>query len=263
MFLLELKKFVSFWLMPLPFCLTLVFAGLWLARSPRRARLGRGLLIAGTVLLLLFSHKTVSVWLMRPLEARYPAMPELRAGQPLPANLAACRFVVVLGGGHGDMPELPATSQLSPSALGRIVEGVRLLRLLPDARLIVSGPVVGDNPSHAAVLARAAEALGIERRRVIQIDSAHDTEEESLATKKIVGDAPFALVTTAWHLPRSMALFRRAGMSPLPCPADFAAKPTPDFRWTDLLWDTGALERSTLAVRERIGYLWIWLRGKG
>lgn len=258
-----LKKFVSFWLMPLSFCLTLLIAGLWLTRSSRRARLGRGLAIAGTVLLLLFSNKTLSVWLMRPLEARYPAVPELRAGATLPADLAACRYVVVLGGGHGDMPELPATSKLSPSALGRIVEGVRLLRLLPDARLIVSGPAVGDSPSHAAVLALAAESLGVDPGRIIPFDRANDTEEESLEVKKIVGDAPFALVTTAWHMPRSVALFRRAGLSPLPCPADFAAKPTPDFRWVDLLWDTSALERSTSAVRERIGYLWIWLRGKG
>jgi uncharacterized SAM-binding protein YcdF (DUF218 family) len=263
MFLLWLKKFVSFWLMPLPFCLTLLVAGLWLARSPRRARLGRALAIAGTVLLLLFSNKTLSMWLMQPLEARHAPIPELSAGGPLPAALAACRFVVVLGGGHGDTPALPATSQLSPSGLGRIVEGVRLLRLLPDARLIVSGPAVKDNPTHAAVLARAAESLGVERSRVIQIDTAHDTEEESLATKKLVGDAPFALVTTAWHMPRSVALFRRAGMSPLPCPADFSAKPTPDFRWVDLLWDPESLTRSTWAVRERIGYLWIWLRGKG
>lgn len=261
--LFTLKKFVSFWLMPLPFCLALLAAGLWLGRRPRHARLGRALLITGTGLLLLFSNKTVSVWLMEPLEARYPAIPELRPDTPLPAELASCRFVVVLGGGHSDMLGLPAASKLSTSGLGRIVEGVRLLRMLPGARLVVSGPAIPPHPSHAEVLATAAESLGIERTRIIRIDSAFDTEDESIAVRRIVGDDPFALVTTAWHMPRSVALFRQAGLSPLPCPADFTAKPSPEFRWVDLLWDPESLGRSTWAIRERIGYLWIWLRGKG
>jgi hypothetical protein len=36
----------------------------------------------------------------------------------------------------------------------------------------------------------------------------------------------------------------------------------PRFRWSDLTFDVDGLERSSLAVRERIGYLWVWLRGK-
>jgi hypothetical protein len=66
-----LKKFVSFWLMPLPFCLTLLAVGLCVLLWSRRARLGRGLLFAGTILLMLFSNKFVSDALVRPLEIRY------------------------------------------------------------------------------------------------------------------------------------------------------------------------------------------------
>lgn len=260
--LFTLKKFISFWLMPLPLCLTLLVAGLWFSRSAKRAKLGRALLIAATTLLLLFSNKLVSVWLVRPLEARYPVMPEFRDATPTPAALAACRYVVVLGGGHGDAPWMPATIKLSPSSLGRITEAVRLLRQLPDAKLLLSGPPIGLNPSHATVLAQAAQTLGIARERILYIDNARDTEDESNAVKKLVGDTPVALVTSAWHMPRSMALFRSAGVNALACPADFKAKPSPEFRWTDCDWDTESLERSTCAVRERIGYLWIWLRGK-
>ena len=257
-----LKKFLGFWLMPLPFCLTLLVVGLWLTRSAKRARFGRALLIAATALLLLTSNKVVSQWLIGPLETRYPAIPELPAGAPPPPALAACRFVVVLGGGHSDAPGLASTQKLSDSALGRITEGVRLLRVLPTARLVISGPAVGPNPSHATVLAQAAESLGIARDRVIYIDTARDTEDESNAVKKLTGDAPVALVTSAWHMPRAAALFHHAGVNALPCPADFKGKPNADFRWDDLNWDTPSLERSTCAVRERIGYLWIWLRGK-
>jgi uncharacterized SAM-binding protein YcdF (DUF218 family) len=258
-----LKKFVSFWLMPLPFCLTLLVIGLLVLWLTRRAKLGRGLVIGGTALLLAFSNKFLSVQLVRPIEARYPAIPELVAGAPLPAELAACRYVVVLGGGNGNTPGLSASNLLSTSALPRIVEAVRLLRVLPDAKLIVSGPGDARHDTHAVVLAKAAAALGIDRSRTIYIDQARDTEDEANAVKRLVGDAPVALVTSAWHMPRSMALFRHAGLSPLPCPTNYSAHTHDRIEWQDFLWDIGSLERSTWAVRERLGYLWIWLRGRG
>jgi uncharacterized SAM-binding protein YcdF (DUF218 family) len=256
-----LKKFVSFWLMPAPLCMALLVSGLLLVRSARRSRLGRGLLAAGTALLILLSNKAVSNRLLRPLEGRYPAIPEIAAGAPAPAPIAGCRFVVVLGGGHFDMPGLSATGQLSASALGRVVEAVRLLRVLPDARLVVSGPGEPGRPSHAAVLAAAAESLGIDPIRITQIDAARDTEDESLAVSRIAGGARIALVTSAWHMPRAAYLFRRAGVDFVPCPADFVSREGLRLRWIDLSWDSESLERSTRAVHEWIGLLWLRLRG--
>jgi len=257
------KKFLGFWLMPLPVSLTLLAVGLVLLLCTRRTRLGRGLVVTGTLLLALFSNKFVSTALVRPLEARYPAIPELPAGTPLPRELAACRFVVVLGSGNGNAPGLSANNQMSVSALSRITEAVRLLRARPDARLIVSGPTDSpDRPSHAEMLVRVAESLGIDRARCLKIEDGRDTEDESLAVKRLVGTEPFALVTSAWHMPRSMALFRHAGLIPLPCPADYTARGGDSVQWSDFLWDVSSLERSTWAVRERIGYVWIWLRGR-
>jgi uncharacterized SAM-binding protein YcdF (DUF218 family) len=260
-----LKKFVSFWLMPLPLCITLLVIGLIVLFWSRRAWIGRTLLVVATLLLMAFSNKFLSHALVRPLETRYAAIPELAAGQALPPELAACRFVVVLGSGNGNAPGLSATNQMSVSALSRLVEAVRILRLVPSAQLVLSGP--GDperpeRPSHAEMLARAAESLGIARGRMQLIVDVRDTEDESLAVRRIVGSEPFALVTSAWHMPRSVALFRHIGLGPLPCPADFTARAGDDIQWQDLLWDTGSIERSTWAVRERLGYLWIWLRGR-
>jgi len=169
---------------------------------------------------------------------------------------------VVLGGGQSDMRGLAATSQLSPGSLGRLVEGVRLLGQLPLGWLIVSGPAYGRNRSHAATLAQAAVSLGVDRSRILLIETALDTEDESGAVKAIVGDAPVALVTSACHMPRAAALFRAAQVNALPCPADFNARFDPEFRWVDLNWDVASLERSTLAVHERLGYFWLWLRGR-
>ncbi|MFA6047020.1 MAG: ElyC/SanA/YdcF family protein [Phycisphaerales bacterium] len=257
-----LKKFVSFWIMPLPFCLLAIAAGLFLMTRPRRARLGRALALAGLVLLAVLSNGLVSKWLIRPLQARYPAVPEFVAGAPLPAPLAACQYVVVLGAGNGYSPEVSANNLLSSSAISRVAEGVRLLHALPGAKLIVSGPGTANRPTHATVMARAVIALGIARDRIVTIDQARDTEDEVHHVHRLVAGAPVALVTSAWHMPRAMALFRSVGLAPLPCPADYRAHTDDAVVWDDFLCDAESLARSTFALRERIGYLWIWLRGK-
>lgn len=257
-----LKKFVSFWLMPLPFCLTLLVIAVLLLGSERRRRPGRRLAALAAVLLLLFSNKIASNALLRPLETRFPPVPALEPDRPPPPALAGCRYVVVLGGGHSDMAGWAPNDKLSTSALERIVEGVRLLRRLPEAGLIVSGPARPGQPSHALMLARTAESLGVAAGRIRLIDAARDTEDESQAVKAIVHGAPVALVTSAFHMPRAAALFRGAGVAIVPCPTDFQARFTPGFHLDESNWDVESLERSTLAVREYIGLAWVTLRGK-
>jgi uncharacterized SAM-binding protein YcdF (DUF218 family) len=256
-----LKKTVSYWLMPLPLCLALLAVGLLLARSARHSGLARRLLAASAMLLVLLSNTFVSVHLLRPLEERWPPIPEFAEGAPAPASIAGCRFVAVLGGGHSDMPGLSATSQLSASALARDVEAVRILRVLPEARLILSGPGAGGRPSLAAVLAQAAESLGVSRARITLVETARDTEDEAHAVARLSAGGRVALVTSAWHMPRAAGLFKKAGVDVVPCPADFVSRGSDRVAWADLVFDTESLERSTLAVHEYLGLLWAKLRG--
>jgi uncharacterized SAM-binding protein YcdF (DUF218 family) len=257
-----LKKFVGFFLMPVPLCLVLLGLGWLLTRRNRAGSRGRMLISAGLFLLLLFSNRAASNGLLRPLENRYASVPEIAPGQPLPPQLAACRAVVVLGSGHAQTPELAATNRLSYSGLERIVEGVRILRLLPQAPLIVSGPSDRGQQSHASVLAEAAVSLGVDPARIRRIENGHDTEEESVAVAKLLGPGPVALVTSAAHMPRAGALFRKAGIAFFPCPTDYSSRFNQEVHWQDYLWDSESLDRSTWAVRERIGYLWLKLRHK-
>ena len=257
-----LKKFVSFFLMPVPLCLTLLAVGWYLTRSGRTSRLGRTLLTAALVLLALFSNKAVSNSLVRPLENRFAPVPDFVTSRSLPAGLAACRSVVVLGSGHTDIPGMSTNNQLSFSGLERIIEGVRILRALPQATLIVSGPAEGHGVTHAAVLAATAVSLGIASERIRRIENGHDTEEESRAVAALVGTGPVALVTSAAHMPRAAALFRAAGVQYFACPTDYTSRVAPEFHLIDLSWDSESLDRSTWAVRERLGYIWLRLRHK-
>jgi uncharacterized SAM-binding protein YcdF (DUF218 family) len=261
-----LKKLISFWLMPLPLSLLLLVVGGMLARLGRAGRPGRlgrlggRLFFLGIAVLLVFGNGRVSERLLRPLEDSYPPVPELTAGAPLPAGLQGCRFVVVLGSGHTDLPGWPATSQLQTAGLARLVEGVRLLRALPGARLIVSGPGAPGYSTHASVLARAAESLGVDPGAILRIETARDTEEEAAEVHRLAGSARVALVTSAFHLRRAAHLFSRAGIDFMPCPADFAARAAPASGWNDLRWDTESLTHSTQAVHERLGLLWLAVR---
>jgi uncharacterized SAM-binding protein YcdF (DUF218 family) len=256
-----LKKLISFYLAPLPLCVGLLVIGLVFCLSVRRERLGRRIVLAAAVLLFLFSNRFVSMRLLGPLEAQYPAVPEVPAGARIPDSIAACRVVAVLGGGHKEMPDISATSQLSSSALARIVEATRILRMLPNARLVVSGPGEPGHPSHASVLAAAAKSLGVDAARITLIDSARDTEDESFAFARLLGGERTALITSAWHMPRAAHLFRKAGVNFVCCPADYIAKDDSHFYWSDFAFDTESLQRSTLAVHELIGLLWLRLRG--
>jgi uncharacterized SAM-binding protein YcdF (DUF218 family) len=256
-----LKKVVSFWLMPLPLCLALLVVGLVLMVLAGRRRSGLSLISLATLLLLLLSTNVVSTWLTHPLEARFSPIPEVLPNQPLPASIAGCAFIAVLGSGHSDIPGASATGRLSTAGLARIVEGVRLMRLLPDAKLIVSGPGRPFGHTHASVLASAALSLGADEKRVILLETAKDTEEESIAVATIAAGAKTAVVTSAWHMPRAAALFGKAGVNFVACPADFASRSDGHFHWWDVRIDSESLERSTLGVHEELGLLWLRLRG--
>jgi uncharacterized SAM-binding protein YcdF (DUF218 family) len=255
-----LKKFFSPFLLPLQFVLVCGVLGAVLLGSRRWRRTGRVLLTLAVLVLLAASNKWVSGRLIAPLESRYPAVGDFQPGHPLPARLAACRYVVVLGGGHEDGDVRPALSRLSTSARARLTEGMRLLRLLPAAKLVVSGPSDNGGPTHAQILADSAVSLGVERTRILMIDDARDTEEEAARLRALAGDAPVAVVTSAWHLPRAMALCAAQGLHALPCPTDYLYCAPPRWRLSDFTWDVPSLERSTTAVHERLGLWWSRLR---
>lgn len=255
-----LKQVITFWLMPLQLALSLIVAGMVLGFSKRFVRLGRALALSGFAVLLVSSNRIFSKWLIGSLEAPYSSMPEFVAGQALPEQLAACEYVVVLGGGHAGASYLPAINALHPSSLFRLGEGIRLVRQLPNAKLVLSGAGMPGEPSHAMMLARAAASLGMDRDRIVLSESPRDTESEAAELKRALGPTRVAVVTSAWHMRRAVALLRQQGLDVLPCPTDFLYKRKSDWDWNDWMWDAASLTNTSRAAHEHLGYLWAWLR---
>ncbi len=264
-----LKKIIGSLLMPLPLSLIFLSLGLLLLAFRRRrpAWLGLGL---GLAILLLAGNRAASTLLCASLETRYAPAPLLLSPDK-PSVINPCDYVAVLGSGHGEARDLSAAQRLCDSARARLLEGLRIARLLPEARLILSGPrssmtgtpLDAGSQTHARVMADAAVELGFPRDRILEIDTARDTAEETAALAKLAGKHRIALVTSAWHIPRAMRLARHAGLNAVACPADYLGRSEPapsPIAWVS--WDAESLSNSTRAWREYIGLAWTCLQGK-
>lgn len=258
-----LKNIISGFLLPLPFSLLLSFLGLYLLWFSAKQKAGKILVSVGLVILTLFSYRVISDKLLRPLERQYDAF-GIKSSSTVSRseNEPAIKFVVVLGGGHTSDPELPPISQISKSSLVRLVEGIRIYRKYPGAKLLVSGGDVFDPVSEAEIMARVAREIGVPERDIILESKSKDTRDEALFIKPIVGNEPFALVTTASHIPRSMALFKKLGMNPIPSPIGHSVKDEQGLSPSSFFPSTGSIRKTELAIHEYLGMTWAKLRGQ-
>ncbi|MEZ5031472.1 MAG: ElyC/SanA/YdcF family protein [Saprospiraceae bacterium] len=187
---------------------------------------------AGGLWILLIGATPLSTWLAVDLEYRYPVWyPDL----PLVDTTRPVHFVV-LGGGMTSGEDITSADQLSGDALNRLVEGVRLYRAIPSARLVTSGFSIRSDRSQAEILASAAVDLGVSPRDTLCLSDPRTTREEAAAYRARLGTgATVILVTSAMHLPRAMGWFRYQGLDPIPAPANHLVKISPD-RWTYDWW---------------------------
>ena len=134
------------------------------------------------------------------------------------AALEDIAAVVVLGAGWEPEADWPAGTRLDDSSVHRLMEGLRLLEALPEARLLVSG--ASRDASRLPVAqgyAQAAQALGVPAERIVVLDTPTDTAQEAYAVREFLGtEARFVLVTSASHMPRSVRHFERVDWRRLP-----------------------------------------------
>ncbi len=169
------------------------------------------------------------------------------------------QHIVVLAATYVDFRST-AADRWDRAGLQRLMEGVRIFKRFPEAKLILSGGSFGANQSDPDAMADLPVALGIPRSSLVLLTTARDTEHEARLVSKIVGERPFALVTSAIHIPRSMAIFRSLGMHPIPCPCDFQSKKQPSIYVRQFIPSAHALQTSTDALHEYMGLVWFRLR---
>lgn len=210
----------------------------------RRAALFFAIAAAGTV----YGSSTnlVGDALLEPLETEYRSPPLDQLPNPVD-------FVVVLGSGYSPRDGVPVTGSLADDGLARIVEGVRIFRRLPAARLVVSGGAADGQSPSAVGYAILAQELGVERKELEIVESPLDTHQEAQAVSSVVGARRFILVTSAYHMPRAMRLMNLAGLHPIAAPTGQLAHAPPLTGWGKFMPTSGGLRKSERAIHEYLG----------
>lgn len=198
--------------------LEIVVIGLALAATRRHARTGMRIAVVGAVLLLAVAFAPTDQWLMAPLENRFPAPPAL------PAHVDG---IVALGGAIDAERSMAHGAPSLNDEAERITAFVALARRYPSAKLVfTSGSVsiFGDGPKEADMAATLFAELGLDTSKILFERQSRNTYENAILSKPLAQPQPgetWILVTSAWHMPRAVGIFRRAGWPVLPWPVAY------------------------------------------
>lgn len=207
-----------FWLLVQP--LSLIFLlGLAGAVLVAWRRVRTGLAIGGLALVLLgaSSFTTLGFLLINPLEERFARPAEM------PTDVST---IVMLGGATvGRVSAVRGITELNDAG-DRLMETLRLARLYPQAKVLISGgsgALEGEVLPEAEIAARLFVDMGLGRDRLLLEDQSRNTDENAELTRDMLGpvDGTVLLVTSAFHMPRSMGLFRKAGLTVVAWPTDY------------------------------------------
>jgi uncharacterized SAM-binding protein YcdF (DUF218 family) len=248
-----------FWLVAQPINL----AALLLLASPllvafRWRRTGLALGAAAFLVIALSAWTSLGALLLHPLEDRFA-----RPAEP-PENVDG---IIVLGGGFEGGINLVRGGYELNSGGDRFVEAAILARHYPQARILISGgtgTLILQGEGDAETAPRLLEALGVPPERLILENRSRNTHENAVFSRELVDPAPgetWILVTSAFHMPRSVALFRRAAFDVVPWPTDYrtTGNERPGLAQDNPL---DSLQNVTIAVREWIGLLAYRITGR-
>lgn len=198
-----------------------LLAVLVFGRMGRRTRIAYGIVVAGVVAIAVLP---LGSWLLRPLDDRFP--------QPTQEQVAAAPGIIILGGAVS----LPMSVARPGIALGaraeRYTEAARVAHEFPGKTVAFtggSGSMFDQEAREGAYARDLLTAFGIAPERLVIESDSRTTADHPRMLEQLLPpgakDAGWLLVTSAWHMPRSVAVFRAAGWTVVPLPVDYATMP--------------------------------------
>jgi uncharacterized SAM-binding protein YcdF (DUF218 family) len=251
------SKIIGFFVVPSNLVPTLLICGL-LLWCTRYARAGKRLCVVSIVLLLLVSGLPVGTALLLPLENRF---------QPWDPAHGPPTGIIVLGGAIS--PEISVSrSEVSlNSASERLFAVVELYLRYPNLRIVYSGGnanIVFGGPPESRFAVQLLERLGIPRDRIECEGSSRNTMENAINVAQIAAPKPgerWLLITSAYHMPRAIGLFRKSGFPIEAYPVDWQTG-----GWADIMTPSfslaGGFANLDLATHEWVGLIFDRLSGR-
>ncbi len=227
------------------------------------ARWGRRFVTFGAILLLVVGLSPLGNALIVPLENRFP---RADLDQPPPPT-----GIIILGGAEDRLVGSARHAPTLNEAGERLLEGAILANRFPDAKIAFSGGDAGilyKSDSEAEGAAALLTQLGVARDRLILESDARDTYENAVFLKKELAakgeldpSKRWLLITSAYHMPRSMGAFRQADFTVEPWPVDYRTRGGADLmRPFDKVSE--GLRRVDTAAREWVGLVAYWATGR-
>ncbi len=249
------SKVLAFAIEPLSWVLVFLVAGVLL--TPHRPRLGKRLVWASLLSLVLSGWEFVPNQLLRNLESRYPPLPAHTREQEI---VVMQRYVgvVVLGGALSNSKLWTEYGQVALNDQAeRMTAAVTLAQRYPHLKIIFSGGIASVPPEGLTEARRARQffdEMGVPPSRVAYEGSSRNTYENAYYSAMMPGvnkSQPWLLLTSAFHMPRSMGVFQKIGWNVTPYPVDY--RTTSGGSWYDYSLHYGPSQWE-LALHELIGY---------
>lgn len=201
--------------------------------------------------LLLLAYGPVSDGLLGSLEDAYPSLG--RPEQLEPAEYQDYEAVIVLGGGFvTGSPEEDGASAVEGDFYPRLLYGARLASRVHKPLAIAGGTASGGSRPSPEGATRLLRDIGFTDLDIYSESESQTTKENA---SQIAANFPWRkvlLVTSAYHMPRSMIEFRKAGFDPLAAPAGYRVMRA-GASFQRLLPQSSSFDESSIALKEYLG----------
>ncbi|MEM9770088.1 MAG: YdcF family protein [Cyanobacteria bacterium P01_D01_bin.73] len=270
-----LSKLLPLFIYPLGLaCLLLVTALVLLMW--RQVRWAMVAIALALVIILGASNGWISAALVKSLEDQAIALQESTSGLPYP-ELPAADAIVVLGGGI-KAPLYPRQQMDLAEEGDRVLYGARLWKAGKAPMMVMTGGRIqwrgtGDaKTGEAGDMAELAATLGVPADKIVMETASLNTRQNATYTAQVLDGTEvrrILLVTSAMHMPRSWAIFKRAGFEPIAAPTDFLITDADNEERgntaaaiaLNLMPDADNLRGLTRALKEYVGTFVYWIRG--
>jgi uncharacterized SAM-binding protein YcdF (DUF218 family) len=199
-----------------------------------------------------------SLWALSIGPTAEKLMSTLEKDLTIPSRVSGDVILLLGGGIHQGVQDLTGKGTPSNDMAGRIITAVRAQKELKAPIIISGGAVFSGQQPEAPVVRRILIDLGVPDKKVIVEAKSRDTVENARYCRQIIDSHGFkrpVLVTSAYHMKRSLEAFRKAGVKPVALPAQFHSGSGLPPVWVDFLPSAGALHTSCKALREQLGLL--------